>query len=210
MRDDATRHGVADRLDDEIAFPGLPESQSQLAVPLLAGTRLMGVLFAESPQTARFGYDEEDAFAAMASLVGAMAAQLGECADAEPEPGASPRQSLPMDTAAGGPPLRIRRYVENDSIFVDDAYLIKGVAGGILWRLLRCHAESGRSEHTNRELRLDPAIRLPDISENLEARLILLERRLEERCPALRIEKTGRGRFRFHVLRPVTLAEVPR
>jgi hypothetical protein len=115
-----------------------------------------------------------------------------------------------MDPAAGGPPLRIRRYVENDSIFVDDAYLIKGVAGGILWRLLRCHAESGRSEHTNRELRLDPAIRLPDISENLEARLILLERRLEERCPALRIEKTGRGRFRFHVLRPVTLAEVPR
>jgi adenylate cyclase len=210
MRDDATLHGVANRLDDEIAFPGLPESQSQLAVPILAGTRLMGVLFAESPQTARFGYDEEDAFAVMASLAGAMAVQLEECAEVEPEQGASPRQSLPIDPAAGGPPLRIRRYVENDSIFVDDAYLIKGVAGGILWRLLRCHAESGRIEHTNRELRLDPAIRLPDISENLEARLILLERRLEERCPALRIEKTGRGRFRFQVLRPVTLAEVPR
>jgi hypothetical protein len=59
-------------------------------------------------------------------------------------------------------------------------------------------------------LRLDPAIRLPDLSENLEARLILLQRRLEERCRWLRIEKTGRGRFRFHVLRPVVLVEIPR
>ncbi len=210
MRADATRHGVATRLDDEIPFPGLPESQSQLAVPMLAGTRLMGVLFAESPQTARFGYDEEDAFAALASHVGAMALQLEDCAEAEPAPNSAPTSAMPAQPAAGGSPLRIRRYAENDSIFVDDDYLIKGVAGGILWRLLRCHAENGRSDYSNRELRLDPAIRLPDLSENLEARLILLERRLEERCPALRIEKTGRGRFRFHVLRPITLAEVPR
>ena len=51
---------------------------------------------------------------------------------------------------------------------------------------------------------------LPDLSENLEARLILLQRRLEERCPSLRIEKTGRGQFRLHVNRPLTLAEVGR
>jgi hypothetical protein len=84
------------------------------------------------------------------------------------------------------------------------------VAGSILWRLLQAHTEEGRTEHTNRELRLAPAIHLPDLSENLEARLILLQRRLEERCRWLRIEKTGRGRFRFHVLRPVVLAEIPR
>jgi hypothetical protein len=104
----------------------------------------------------------------------------------------------------------VRHYAENDSVFVGEDYLIKGVAGAILWRLLRRHADEGRCEHTNRELRLDPAIRLPDLSENLEARLILLARRLEERCPSLRIEKTGRGRFRFHVLRPVALHEIPR
>jgi hypothetical protein len=204
MREDARRHGVAD-VDAEIPFPGLPESQSQIAVPILAGERLLGVLFAESPQTARFGYDEEDAFAALASHVGAIASLLGE--DDEP-PSESAR--IPGATSPGGATLSVRHYAENDSVFVGEDYLIKGVAGAILWRLLRRHADEGRSDHTNRELRLDPAIRLPDLSENLEARLILLARRLEERCPSLRIEKTGRGRFRFHVLRPVALQEIPR
>ena len=105
-------------------------------------------------------------------------------------------------------PLRIRRYAENDSIFVGEDYLIKGVAGAILWKLLRNYVDERRTDHSNRELRLDPAIRLPDLSENLEARLILLQRRLEERCPSLRIEKTGRGRFRLNVTRPVALSEV--
>jgi len=104
----------------------------------------------------------------------------------------------------------VRRYAENDSIFVGDEYMIKGVAGAILWKLLSDFVNEGRTEYSNRELRLDPAIRLPDLSENLEARLILLQRRLEERCPSLRIEKTGRGQFRLHVKRPLTLAEVGR
>jgi predicted pyridoxine 5'-phosphate oxidase superfamily flavin-nucleotide-binding protein len=207
MREDARRRGLTARLEDEIPFPGLPGSQSQIAVPILAGERLLGVLFAESEATGRFGYDEEDGFMVLASHVGAVAALL------EDEPPAPAREETPAagsPAAPPGAPLRVRRYAENDSIFVNEDYLIKGVAGAILWRLLRAHVEDGRREHTNRELRLDPAIHLPDLSENLEARLILLARRLEERCPALRIEKTGRGRFRFHVLRPVVLAEIAR
>ena len=206
MREDAERRGIAG-LVHEIPFPGLPESQSQIAVPILAGARLLGVLFAESKAAGRFGYDEEDGFMVLASHVGAVAALL------EDEPPAPARDEAPPVRATEsqrGVPLRVRRYAENDSIFVGEEYLIKGVAGAILWRLLRAHVEEQRNDHTNRELRLDPAIRLPDLSENLEARLILLARRLEERCPALRIEKTGRGRFRFHVLRPVTLDESPR
>jgi adenylate cyclase len=206
MREDAARHGVATVTEAEIPFPGLPESQSQIAVPILAGERLLGVLFAESPQTARFGYDEEDAFATLASHVGAVAALLG---DEEESPDGATR-TTPAPAPPSGAPLSVRHYAENDSVFVGEDYLIKGVAGAILWRLLRRHADEGRCEHTNRELRLDPAIRLPDLSENLEARLILLARRLEERCPSLRIEKTGRGRFRFRVLRPVSLQEIPR
>ena len=199
MREDAESRGVTDGLEERIPFPGLPESQSQIAVPILAGPRLLGVLFAESEATGRFGYDEEDGFTVLASHVGAVASLLEE------EPAAVAPEDAPSKAASGtaqGPPLRVRRYVENDSIFVGEDYLIKGVAGAILWRLLRAHLEDGRSEHTNRELRLDPAIRLPDLSENLEARLILLQRRLEERCPDLQIEKTGRGRFRFNVRGP--------
>jgi predicted pyridoxine 5'-phosphate oxidase superfamily flavin-nucleotide-binding protein len=205
MRDDAARRGLTDALDQEIPFPGLPESQSQIAVPILVGQRMLGVLFAESTQTARFGYDEEDAFGTLASHLGAMSAQLG-ADDATQEESARPQRAA---APPSGAPLSVRHYAENDSVFVGEDYLIKGVAGAILWRLLRRHADEGRCEHTNRELRLDPSIRLPDLSENLEARLFLLARRLEERCPALRIEKTGRGRFRFNVLRPVVLAEIP-
>jgi len=206
MREDATRHGVTAGIDHEIPFPGLPESQSQIAVPMLAGSRLLGVLFAESTQTARFGYDEEDAFATLASHVGAVAALLEEGTEQQDD-GVHPAG---LAATPSGTPLRVRRFAENDSVFVGEDYLIKGVAGAILWRLLQAHVEEGRTEHTNRELRLDPAIRLPELSENLEARLILLQRRLEERCQWLRIEKTGRGRFRFHVLRPVVLVEIPR
>jgi predicted pyridoxine 5'-phosphate oxidase superfamily flavin-nucleotide-binding protein len=206
MREDAARHGLTAGIEESIPFPGLPESQSQIAVPILAGTRLLGVLFAESAATSRFGYDEEDALMVLAGHVGTVAAMLEEHAEMATE---GPRAPLRASTPRGQP-IRIRRFPENDSIFVDDGYLIKGVAGAILWKLVREFVADGRTEHTNRELRLDPSLRLPDLSENLEARLILLQRRLEERCPAVRLEKTGRGRFRVRIDRPLQLAEVGR
>jgi hypothetical protein len=103
----------------------------------------------------------------------------------------------------------IRRYTADNSIFIDDDYLIKGVAGAIFWKLLRDYAGGRRNDFTNKELKLDAALKLPALSENLEARLILLERRLAERTNFMRIEKTGRGRFRLAIRRPVQLMEMP-
>lgn len=82
---------------------------------------------------------------------------------------------------------------------MDGSYLIKGVAGKLLWSLLRQHESEGRCEFTNREVRLDPTLELPDFRDNFESRLILLKRRLDEHEAPIRIEKTGRGRFRLLV-----------
>jgi hypothetical protein len=203
-REAAERRGLGDRLAEEIPFPGLAESQSQIAVPMLAGPRLVGVLFAESTSTGRFGYAEEDALCVLAAVL----ANSTDLYETEPEPAVEEPSRAGPPAGPTGPPLRVRHYAENDSIFVDEDYLIKGVAGAILWRLVQGYVQERRTDYTNRELRLDPAIRLPDVSENLEARLVLLQRRLEERCPALHIVKTGRGRFRLEVRRPLALAEV--
>ncbi len=191
-------------LATDIPYPGLPEPHSQLAVPVLSAGRLLGVLFAESPQDMQFSYEDEDALVAIAGHLGA-AMDLMQAGAETAEP-AAPATALP--TEAAGVPLVVRRYPANDSVFIDGTYLIKGVAGAIFWKLLGDHAAQGRTEFTNRELRLDPAIRLPDVADNLEARLVLLQRRLAEHGPHIRIEKTGRGRFRLAVMRPVELAEV--
>jgi hypothetical protein len=105
-------------------------------------------------------------------------------------------------------PLRVRYFSSNASIFLGDDYLIKGVAGSILWKLLREYTQSGRNQFTNREIRLDPDILLPAISENLEARLVLLKRRLQERSNDIAIVAVSRGKFRLDVSRPLSLETV--
>ncbi|HNK31700.1 MAG TPA: GAF domain-containing protein, partial [Plasticicumulans sp.] len=87
-------------------------------------------------------------------------------------------------------------------------YLIKGVAGSILWTLLGDYVALGRTSFSNRELRVDPRIRLPGLSDNLEARLILLSRRLAEHEACVRLARTGRGRLELQVGRPLQLVEI--
>ena len=203
MRERAERDGLTNLIDTEIPLPGLAAPGSQLAVPLRVSGHTVGVLFAESPDDARFSWEDEDALVAIASQLGTTIALLQQAADAgDDAPAASHRPATPRGT-----PLAIRHYPADNSVFIGDDYLIKGVAGAIFRKLVRDYLEQGRTDFTNRELRLDSSIRLPDITDNLEARLILLVRRLQERGSEVRIEKTGRGRFRLSVERPLTLVE---
>lgn len=193
----AATHGSASPA--RIPLPVLAEAHSRIALPLLHGERLLGVLYAESEHDAFFSHADEDALAVYAQHLAALIAQLAALPDdAEPEPGDPP--PAPVGTA-----LRVRYFASDHSVFIDNDYLIKGVAGSILWTLLNEHVQSGRCDFCNRELRRDRRLPLPDFADNLETRLILLARRLAERCPAIALEKTGRGRFRLVLTRPLAL-----
>ncbi|MCO8146768.1 GAF domain-containing protein [Rhodovulum tesquicola] len=196
----ARRAGLIEGAPRTIPFPGLAAPRSQIALPILEGGRLLGVLFAEAEETMRFAYDDEDALALVAGHLGARIAILR--ADETDEDHPAPGAALPL---GGG--VTVRYYAVDQSVFVDHDYLIKGVAGAILWRLLQEFQATGRTDFALRELRVDPALRLPAHGENLDARMILLRRRLEERQSCLRIEKAGRGRFRLAVACRLTLEE---
>jgi hypothetical protein len=112
--------------------------------------------------------------------------------------GADPR--APAGRAPAPARLRGRRdrgshYAPNDSVFIGGDYMIKAFPERILWKLLTTRECSGRCDFTNRELRMARELRLPEIADNLEARLILSAAPLAERCPQLAIEKTGRGQI---------------
>jgi adenylate cyclase len=206
IRESAELAGLGARLETAIPLPGLADSRSQLAAPIVAGGELLGVLYVESTQDLRYTYDDEDALVAIAAQLG-MAIRVLQEAEEGAEAIAAP---APKSSPAAGAPVVVRHFAADDSVFVGDDYLIKGVAGAILRKLVADYLRDGRTEFSNRELRLDPSIRLPDLADNLEARLVLLHRRLAERSGALLLEKSGRGRFRLRVNRPLQLVEVPR
>ena len=163
--------------------------------------QLVGVLAVESEQLGAFTDEDEDLLAVVAHLVGsAIDLDRVDAPATEAEPAAPARN----DATRGA---TVRFFASDGSTFIDDEYLIKGVAGRILWRLVRDHSESGRTEFTNREVRLDPTLELPPFRDNLESRLVLLKRRLDERGAPMRIAKTGRGRFRLDVAARLELEE---
>ena len=207
-RERAQSLGLDAVIRDEIPLPGLGKPRSQLAVPLRARGRTVGALLVESDHEQFFSYDDEDA---LALLGGQLAQALAALQSAELEAGVPGRPAPAPDAAPAlavpaGPPLRIRHYPRDDSVFIDDEYLIKGVAGAIFWKLANEVVQRKRSEFTTRELRLAGGdLRLPDVQDNLSVRLLLLQRRLaERRCP-VQIEKTGRGRFRLVLGGPLEL-----
>jgi hypothetical protein len=167
----------------------------------MARGELIGVLVAESRRPVAFGAVDEQVLCVVGSMLASAIEHVRgfelDDSDAGLIPGPESTSPRPAGAASDGVPFRF--FAVDGSVFVDGDYLIKGVAGRILWSLLNQHAADGRVEFTNRELRLDPTLDLPGFKDNLESRLILLKRRLDERAVPVRIEKTGRGRFRLVV-----------
>jgi len=202
-RDRADALGFEPLHKSEIPLPGLKEPRSQLAVPLRARGRVLGALLVESKHDQHFGYDDEDA---LMLLCGQFAIAMSLMQPAEPElPREPPKPAEPAQPDSAGPAVQMRRYARDNSVFLDDTYLIRGVAGAILWKLVSEFLRCGRREFSNRELRLAPELRLPDVQDNLEVRLLLLQRRLAEQKASIQLEKAGRGRMRLNVTRPITL-----
>ena len=201
VRSRADESGLTPALQNEIPLPGLEDPRSQLAVPLRARGRVLGALFVESQHDQYFGYDDEDALTMLGGQL-AVAMSLMQPQEQEPPAPVPVKATAPVE---GGPALRLKRFARDNSVFIDDVYLIRGVAGAILWKLVSEFLRSGRREFTNRDLRLAPELRLPDVQDNLEVRLLLLQRRLAEQGAPLRLEKAGRGRMRLNVERAVVL-----
>lgn len=210
-RSRAEAHGLCPE-ELRIPLPGLRSPASQLGVPLLTRGELVGVLVLESEAPYRFVEEDRATIELLGSYL-ALAIQnavLQEAAE-----GAEPRAvvAAPVAPARSTASARVRHevayYPADDCVLVDGEYLIRGLPARILWKLLQAWRADGRVEFTNRELRLDKSLQLPEYKDNLETRLLLLRRRLDEKCPDIRLVTRARGRFALDLAADVTLVAKP-
>ena len=190
----------------EIPLPGLPGAAGQIAVPLLARGHMIGILAVESTAPLAFMAREDTILTVVAAQLAIGIEQLSRDMDES----SSATLARPKPARMTGTPPRTRTFCwfhSDDCVFVDGEYLIRNVPGRILWRLLRQHHDEGRSEFTNRELRMDSWLGLPEIKDNLESRLILLRKRMEQKCTDVRLVPRGRGRFALEADVAIKLSE---
>jgi len=209
VRRETATGAPAHALEAEIPLPGLCDAQSVLAIPLAAGDRLIGVIAAEDSDPMRFGEWHEAYLEIVANQIAlVMDRMIERCNDAaEVAPVPAPPSRGRAVAAPKTRELRVTYYTKDEAVFVGDEYLIRSIPARILWKLLTESQRSGRTEFTNRELRVDPSLGLPEVKDNLESRLILLRRRLQEKCPAIALESTGRGRFALRAAARLDLQE---
>jgi GAF domain-containing protein len=215
----AAREPHLTRLARQIPVPGLSNPESQLGVPLLVRGELVGVLCLESEVPYRFHEDDKASIELLGGYL-AIAIQNMQWQERAGDSGSEPAtaQRTSEATAAATPggvegsnghdledEHQLVYYGADECILVDGEYLIRGLPAKILWRLLSIREATGREEFTNRELRLDKSLNLPEWKDNLESRLLLLRRRLEQKCPAVRLTPRCRGRFALEVACPVVL-----
>ena len=211
MHREAGHLGISPRL--RIPLPGLANPESQLGIPLLVRGELVAVLCLESEVQYRFHEDDKVSIELLGNYlaIAIQNMQLQErMADVQaPQVAERPQSAVPVASAVGKPRREIVYHVADECVVVDGEYLIRSLPARILWRLLTAFADCGRDEFTNRELRLDKSLNLPEYKDNLESRLLLLRRRLEQKCPDIRLVPRARGRFGLELACDIGLKTMP-
>ena len=197
----------------KIPLPGLENPESQLAVPLLVRGELVGVLCIESEVPYRFHEEDKTSIELLGSYL-AIAIQNMQMQERTIDTSTEARQPVePVvadhETARTGARREVVYYGADECILVDGEYLIRSLPAKILWKLLTERDATGRMEFTNRELRLDKSLNLPEWKDNLESRLLLLRRRLEQKCPDIQLVPRARGRFALDLSCEVALSTRP-
>jgi adenylate cyclase len=187
--------GEGGELEREIPWPGLERPESLLAVPLVLRGELVGLLGLESAQVMRFGHEDEAAVQVVARHLALLVTDLAAVGEQEARVVVKGRGRA----ATEGRVVRVRYHADDDSVFIDDKYVIKGLSGRILCRLVRIFVNDGRTDFSNKELRADRELQLSVLRDNLETRLLLLRRRLDDRGAPIRLVRTGRGQLRLVV-----------
>jgi hypothetical protein len=205
VRDEYAQQKGAAAVGTQIPLAGLTDAKSQMAIPLLVQDRLIGVLALECRDVLTFGQWHEAYLQVLANQIASSIDRMSE----REEPDAPPPANIPAPPSRPEGKSRVGfcYYKNDDCVFVDGEYLIRNIPAKILWKVLRAYSADNRTEFSNRELRLDPTLGLPQFKDNLESRLILLRKRLEQKCPSVRIVPTRRGRFTLAVDGAIDLVE---
>ena len=139
----AVARGSAQADPTNLPLPGLANAESTLAVPLVRGDRCLGVLCFQSSMPGAFTAGCEKTLLIIARHLSAMMTVLGV-----------PHKEVEVSARRGqlgGRALvtRVKYFEPDGSIFLDDEYLIKGVAGRILWRVLSNYSKDQRDEFSS-------------------------------------------------------------
>ena len=203
----AIRRASGEQVYEDIQPPGLSGAQSVLVIPLTVCGRLIGVLAAEDRDPMRFSEWHEAYLQIVANQIALGIDRMADRSAVESDVDAEPRTPAVAAPRTTHKKLTLTYYRKDEAIFVDGEYLIRNIPARILWKLLGESQRTGRTEFSNREVRLDESLGLPPVKDNFESRLILLRHRLQEKCPDVQIVSTGRGRFALQTSAAIEMIE---
>ncbi len=183
-----------------IAHPAIAQPGSFVVLPLWDGEKLIGAVVLEHKQPGRFEAAEISALNIACRQLALSLTLLLARTPAFP----SVRAAF-MPRLVSGRLSVITYYAEDDSIVVGGDFVISGMAGAMLWRLL-----SGYVEANDTQAKAGTFVELPTLPANTELLLVLLSRRLSDCLDFIRLKPIAAGSFILEVDREITLLEIPK